>query len=825
MGGESFAQLLKRHRIAAGLSQEALAERAGVSVDAISALERGARHAPYKATLDLLIGALTHDDDTRREIEEAATLARARGPQSQRQGLFPNLPPQLTSFVDRVEVVAEIKELLGSHRLVTLIGTGGAGKTRSAIKVAAEIFDSYDDGVWLAELAPISIPSLVASVIARTLHVQEAPNRPMLDTLLAYLKRKRLLLVVDNCEHVIEEARRVVAAILHGCPDVHILATSRESLTIAGEQAYRMPSLSVPSKSELLSTEEMSQYAAVQLFIDRAVSAENGFTLSGESAPHVAEICRRLDGMPLAIELAAARINVLSPHELAQKLDERFRLLTAGDRSALPRHRTMRALIDWSYDLLSDDERRLFRKLSIFAGDFTLELAGAVCSDNDMDEIAVIDLLSSLIDKSLVQAEQLLSERRYRLLESTRQYARERLAETGEYDTVARAHATTFLMLAEELNRTYETTPERVWFAQAEREMQNFRAALSWALGTRRDVLLGQRLAGALSPAWLRFATVEGRHWVQDALDLTGAETPAPVIAALDLTEAQLSGALTQHKASRVAAERALARYRQLEDPLKLAWAECVLATALCSLFLGSLEDGEALLQRVLVKGRALGAHRLVGRALQELALARTALGDVTTARQFYAEALASYHAIAAENSAANVAANLAELEFRCGDAAKAVRVVSEAHVAYRAFNSTRNVAMALCNESAYLTALARYDEARLAGRAALGAARDAQYEVGLTYVLQHLAAVGALRPSDKTENRHDDQFRAARLLGNVDARVAALDAVREYTEQQEVDKMITALRDAIGEEQLAKLMTEGSRWSEDQAVAEAMLI
>jgi transcriptional regulator with XRE-family HTH domain len=231
MGGESFAQLLKRHRIAAGLSQEALAGRAGVSVDSISALERGARHAPYKATLDLLIGALALDADARHELEEAATLARARGPQSQRQDLLDNLPPQLTSFVDREKVVAEIEELLQSHRLVTLVGTGGAGKTRCAIKVAAEMRGAYDDGVWLVELASISDPALVGSVIARTLRVQEAPNRPILDTLVAFLRRKRLLLVVDNCEHVIEGATNVAATILQACPEVRILATSRESFS------------------------------------------------------------------------------------------------------------------------------------------------------------------------------------------------------------------------------------------------------------------------------------------------------------------------------------------------------------------------------------------------------------------------------------------------------------------------------------------------------------------------------------------------------------------------------------------------------------------
>jgi predicted ATPase/DNA-binding XRE family transcriptional regulator len=409
---ESFARLLKRRRVAAGLSQEALADKAGVSVDAISYLERDVRHAPQRATLELLVRALALDDPARQEIEAAAKQARARGPQA--PSFTNNLPPELTSFVDREKELPEIRELLRSHRLVTVVGTGGAGKTRSAIAVARDLVADFGDGVWLSDLSLISDPTLVSAVVARALNLQEDGSCPILDTLLAYLKTKRLLLILDNCEHVIEEARSLGARILNGCPDVRILATSRESLSISGELAYRMPSLPVPA-NEALSSKELSRYGAVQLFSDRAVSARHSFTLTAESAPPVADICRRLDGIPLAIELAAARINVLSPHELAQRLDERFRLLTGGDRSALPRHRTMRALIDWSYQLLSDDERRLFRGLSIFAGGFTLGACTTVCGNGALDDIEMLNLLSSLVNKSLVQAVGAGDVTRYRL--------------------------------------------------------------------------------------------------------------------------------------------------------------------------------------------------------------------------------------------------------------------------------------------------------------------------------------------------------------------------------------------------------------------------
>jgi predicted ATPase/class 3 adenylate cyclase len=732
-----------------------------------------------------------------------------------------NLPRQLTSFVGRDEVVAEVSKLLEKFALVTLVGTGGAGKTRCAIQIGAELLDGSGDGVWLAELASISDPTLVATVIAQALNVQAPPSQPILDTLVAYLKRKRLLLILDNCEHVIDEARSVASAILHACEEIRILATSREGLNVSGEETYRMPSLSVPS-SDRFSTEEASRFGALQLFIDRALSSDKRFALTTENAPHVAEICRRLDGIPLAIELAAARVKMLSPQQLAQKLDERFRVLTGGDRSALPRQQTMRALIDWSYDLLSDDERTLFRKLSIFAGGFTLESATAVCSDATIDELAVFDLLSSLVDKSLVQAEPAGSGTRYRLLESTRQYAREKLSESGMYEAVARAHAAAYLALAEDLDDARETTPDRAWDTRVELELENFRASLGWALGARGDVLLGQQLAGALRPVWVTFGAAEGRRCVQTAAEVADAQTPLSTLAALDLAEASLAAVLTQHKASLAAAQRALASYRDLGDPLRTAQAQRFVGRAL--VLLGRIPEGEAVLTQVLAEARRLGARRLTGLALESLASARQSVDDLAEARQYFAEALALFRSIGAERLGAVVAINLAEAEFRGGDAATALRLASEALAADRAFNDTRTVKDAPCNMAAYLVALERYDEARTSAHEGLAAARDSQAAVHVAFTLQHLAAVAALGPNAETPSR-EEHARAARLLGYVDARLAALEALREYTEQQEYDKMLPALRDALGADECAKLMNEGSTWSEDQAVAEAMLI
>ena len=734
-----------------------------------------------------------------------------------------NLPPQLTSFVGREHDVVEIKRLLDHSRLLTLVGTGGAGKTRCAIQAGAELLDGFGDGVWLVELAPISDASLVGAEIARALGVRERPNRPLLDTLLEYMQRRNTLLILDNCEHVIDEARGAVAAILRACPDVRTLATSRENLNIAGERVFSLPSLSVPPAGAAASAKAALAYGSVALFADRAVASDARFELTNENTSHVAEICGRLDGIPLAIELAAARVKVLSPKQLAQKLDERFRVLTGGDRSALPRHQTMRALIDWSYDLLCDEERAVFRKLSVFAGGFTLASASAVCGDDAVDEIAVLDVLASLVDKSLVHAESGTGATRYRLLESTREYAREKLVELGEYPAVARAHAEAFVASAEQLERTWESTPDREWLEQVEPEFENVRAALEWALTARGDVPLGQRLTGALRRAWANLAPREGQHWVRAALERAETTTQPAAIARLDLTEAVLDTSLAQYAASYAAAQHALARYGALDDPLRTAETQRYAGNALA--LLGRIPESEVILREALVVARGLGARKLTGGIVESLATARLGAGDLAGARAGFAEALEIYKASGAERPAtAGIATNLAELEFRGGDPSRALEFAGEALTAARAARSVHAEAHLLCNMAAYLIALSRYDEARVHARESISLGR-AQTEVAAIFSIQHLAAVATLRSRDDQRQARTDRTRAVRLLGYVDARVATLDARREHTEQREYDAILPLLCEAVGRHEFAILVSEGRAWTEDRAIAEAMLV
>ncbi|HET6275671.1 MAG TPA: helix-turn-helix domain-containing protein [Candidatus Cybelea sp.] len=386
-GTPEFGRLLRHYRLAAGLSQEALAERARMSPNGISALERGYRRTPQRETLALLVRALALGDAQRGEFEAAAAPPRARWSGT---GIS-NLPLSLTSFVGREVELDDVARLVREHRLVTLTGAGGIGKTQTASHVGTALSGTGEAVVCFVALAPIGDSALVVAAIASTLRIQEVPNRPLFETLTAFLRNKALLLILDNCEHVIMEAATVAGALLAGCPRVRLLATSREPLRIAGEYTYRLPSLSVPTPATTprLSPAKALSFGAIVLFSDRARAVDHRFSLTNRNAPAVAAICRHLDGIPLAIELAAARVNVLPVQAIADKFDNRFSILTGGTRTALPRQQTMRAAIDWSYDLLVAREQRVFERLSAFAGGCTLATADAVCAGDGVAEADV----------------------------------------------------------------------------------------------------------------------------------------------------------------------------------------------------------------------------------------------------------------------------------------------------------------------------------------------------------------------------------------------------------------------------------------------------
>ncbi len=736
-----------------------------------------------------------------------------------------NLPHQLNSFVGRADEVRDIEALLFEHRLVTVAGPGGSGKTRCAVQIGAGLLANFPGGVWLAELAPIADDSLVPRIVADALRVPQSGDRPLLDDVVAHLQRKQLLIVLDNCEHVVAGARNLAAAVLRNCPGIRILATSRQSLEVTGERVYRVPSLALPPPSLRLNPTGAARYGSLVLFCDRAREAAGHFVLTEENLPSVVAVCRRVDGMPLAIELAAARIKSLSPRQLAQRLDRHFRLLAGGDRNGPPRQQAMSALIDFSYDLLSERDRRMLRMFSVFVGSFTLEMMSAVCVDAHTDEFEVLEALTSLVDKSLVQAEPDGEGMRYRLLETTRAYAARKAADSGEQEHAARRYALACVALGEALDAAWDATPDRLWFAQLSAEREHWRATLEWTLEARNDVLAGQRLVAALGGGFRLFGFAAALGWLDAARHSVNAETPRAIVAQLDLVEARYRGWLNQHEAACESGRRAFEAFAALGESLRVAEAQGDLGRELT--VLGRAAEAETLWLEALGTARRLRSRKLPAEILASLAEASIARDDLKEARVRFSEALALAKASEHTMLESIVAANLAEAEFRGGDAAAALRLAGEAVAASRTFNdsTTFSVANYLSNMAAYLVALGRYEEGRVHAREALELARDVQHHTGVACSLQHVAAVAALRTPDDETSAGEDRARAARLFGYTDARLAALGGLREYTEQREYDAGIAALRGVLGFEETDALLAEGRTWYDDRAFAEAMTV
>jgi predicted ATPase/class 3 adenylate cyclase len=431
-----------------------------------------------------------------------------------------NLPIQVTSFVGREKEIMEVKELLSTTHLLTLTGSGGAGKTRLSLHIAAEVLDTFKNGVWFIELAPLSDSALVPFAVASVLGLREEPGRPLIRTLMDWLNDKEFLLILDNCEHLIEACAALADEVMHASRSTRILATSREALGIMGESIYRVPSLQTPAPTEKIRIEQFEQYAAVRLFIDRAIQCLSTFQVTNANAPAIAQICYQLDGIPLAIELAAARVKVLSVDKIAERLDDRFRLLTGGSRTALPRQQTLRSMIDWSHSLLSEPEQVLFQRLSVFAGGWTLEAAEDICPNQGLELADILDLSTHLVEKSLVVMDEGTEGLRYHMLETIRQYAIEKLEMSGEADVFRHLHTVYFSNLAKVvLEHTWEPD-QATWLNRLERERDNLREALGWsALHDREGIFL--RLAGNLWRFWsMRGSIAEGRAWLDQAVEV-----------------------------------------------------------------------------------------------------------------------------------------------------------------------------------------------------------------------------------------------------------------------------------------------------------------
>jgi predicted ATPase/transcriptional regulator with XRE-family HTH domain/Tfp pilus assembly protein PilF len=710
----ALGDLVRRYREIAGLSQEALAERAGMSPRGLLYLERGLRR-PYPATLNRLADALALTTEERRILMRAAqpgspaapppTADTAEPPVEHRPeektappstGPGHNLPISLSSFIGREQAQAKVRDLLISHRLVTLVGAGGVGKTRLALAVAEGILAGYPDGVWLVELAALTDPGQAPNAVAQLLGLHEEPGRPVLESLCAHCTGKRLLLVLDNCEHLLSACTALAGALLRAAPELRILATSREALGVTGERRYRVPSLSVPDPQRLPSPELAGSYEAVRLFVTRAQEQRDTFTLTTGNSRAVAEICARVDGIPLAIELAAARVGGMSVEAIAAHLDDRFRLLNTGSGDLPTRQRTLRATLDWSWDLLDARERTLLGRISVFAGGWTLEAASAVCAGEGMDYWAVVDGIDGLVNRSLVHLDESPEgTARYRLLESVRRYAAEQLAATGEDVATRDKHLAYCLTLAEEAAAHLTGPRQATWLDRLEQEHDNLRAALAWSREQGAQEA-GLRLGGALWRFWiLRGHLSEGRRWLGAVLGESGTGPAAARATALN-GAGMLAYRQGDYRRAMALLEESVALYREAADPGGSAAALNNLGIVLWEQ--GEYERAADLYEESLALRRELGDMRGIATSLNNLGGVAYEQGEYERAAALYEECLARMRELGDRLGIAGSLNNLGSAVHFQGGHDRAAALHEEALAIRREFGDRWSIAASLLN-------------------------------------------------------------------------------------------------------------------------------
>ena len=604
----SFGEWLHQRRRMLDLTQQALADQVGCARITLRRIESGALK-PSKELSLILLEKLGIPETERPQwvlFARGVSAFPAKPNNSFTNKPLTNLPSSLTNFIGRENELTEITRMIAKNRFVTLIGAGGIGKTSLSLQVGQKLLNNYPNGVWMVMLDSLTDPALVPQSVAFVFDIRGISESPIIERLIFGLRTKSTLLILDNCEHLLEACAQLITTLLTNCPNLKILATSRESLGVAGEALYHVPSLASPDAQKLI--EKFREYESVRLFEERAQLVQMNFALTLENASYVAQICQFLDGIPLAIELAAAHVNMLSTEQIAVRLNENFNILTSGGRLPLPRHQTLRASMDWSWNLLSDSERILLRRLSVFAGGWMLEAAEAVCGAEGIESDMILDLLSHLVNKSLVVVEHKGEESRYRLHETIRQYAREKSFEIDDAWDLRGRHLDYFIQIAEQGFEELRGPNDLLWLEKLEIEHDNFRAALGWAISSPDiDPQKALQLSGALYDFWIYHGHGEGYRWLAEALKTTP-DTPTVYWCRALFGIAQISVRLGRFKEASEYAELALTTARQLDIPVLII--ESLFTRAF--LIMANQAEAEKLIIEGLTLARATGNKYLL---------------------------------------------------------------------------------------------------------------------------------------------------------------------------------------------------------------------
>lgn len=734
-----------------------------------------------------------------------------------------NLPAFLSNFVGREREMSQIKQLLASQRLLTLTGPGGCGKTRLAVEVAVRTVDDYPDGTWLIELAPLSNPGLVPEAIASVLAVHEKPGGSITRMLIDHLRSREALLLIDNCEHLVAACASLAESLLQACPGMRIMVTSRESLGVPGEYVWNVPPLSLPEpqpwRNPDSAREAVKVYLeseSVRLFVERASSVSPGFTITEKNAAPIVEICRRLDGMPLAIELAVARVRTLSVQQIAQRLDDRFHFLTSGSRNAPHRQRTLAATLDWSYALLSEQEQKVLQRLSIFAGGSTLDAVESVCVGNGIESAQVLDTLSHLVEKSLVMADKPEpGEPRYRMLETIRQYALEKLTESGELDPSKNRHLNYFVEWVETAEPYLNGAEQLRWVELYEAERSNLRAALDWSLTGEERVEAGLRLAAACGRFWrLHNYFSEGRVRFSSLLSHPAAQKRTLARASALGHMANLMYLQSDYPAMKPVLEEALSICRELGDPLQGKLAFTLELMGEMATEEGDYKLAPVYFQEALGIFRKLNDQKGIGDILMQLGWASMRTGDLQKAQNLLEESLVVSETSGNKTNMAFAFSGLGEAAARQGKYNHAKTLLEQGLSISREIRDEWITATLLGSLGWVALCQHEFNSMRKIMRESLEIRLDTGDKGGIAWCLEKLA---------KAKYEQDQLEQAAKLFGYAEALRAPIGSVIDPTDQPDYKRIILRVQSALGKEVFSAAWAEGQAMTLEQVIDYAL--